>query len=476
MQYLKNMSIALAIGVAGTPCAQATGTTGSEAEQLRAELAATRAAFETRIAELEARLGAIEDAPTREEPVRSEQLDTIESRLQRVEIVANQPPPTSASAFNPQMSVILAGTWANLGENPEDYTLGGFVPAGGEGGPGERGFSLGETELTLSAAIDPLFYGQVSFAVEASDEISAEEALVRTSALPGGLTAQFGRFYSSLAYQNAQHAHAWDFSDIPLVYQAMFGGQYKTEGLQLKWLAPLEQFVELGVEFGNGDQFPGQDDGNGVGAYTLFASTGNDIGASASWKGGIAWLSTQAGNRVYEEPDLAQQDVSNPTRFNGDSTTWNTYVVYKWAPNGNSLERHLTLQGEYFDRHEDGVMLQLNASRGDGRSSYRGDPSGWYLQGVYQFMPRWRVGLRYDSLDSGTLRLRSLDGVLRNTDFPTLATYDPDRTSLMLDYSPTEYSRLRLQYAHDQSAPGATDRQIYLQYLMSLGAHGAHQF
>ena len=135
--------------------------------------------------------------------------------------------------------------------------------------------------------------------------------------------------------------------------------------------------------------------------------------------------------------------------------TWNTYLVYKWAPNGNGQEHHFTLQGEYFDRHEDGVMLQLNTSRGNGRSSYRGDPSGWYLQGVYQFMPRWRVGLRYDSLDSGTLRLRSLDGVLRDADFPTLATYDPDRTTLMLDYSPTEYSRLRLQYAHDQSAPGA---------------------
>lgn len=475
MQYLKQLSIALAIG-ANPLCTQQADAASSEAEQLRAELAATRVAFEARIAAIEARLGAIEAAPATDEPVVTEQLTTIESRLQQVESVANQPPPSSANAFNPQISLILAGTWANLDQNPEDYTLRGFMPAGGEGGPGDRGFSLGETELTLSAAIDPLFYGQATFAVDANDDISAEEALVRTSALPAGFSAQFGRFYSALAYQNSQHAHSWDFSDIPLVYQAMFGGQYKTEGVQLKWLAPLEQFFELGVELGNGDQYPGQDDGNGVGAYTLFASTGDDIGTSASWKGGISWLSTQAANRNYEESDLAQQEVLNPTEFSGDSTTWSTYLVYKWAPDGNSRERHLTLQGEYFDRHEDGTLLQLNASRGDGRSAYRGDPAGWYLQGVYQFMPGWRVGLRYDSLDSGTLRLRSLDGVLRKADFPTLASFDPDRSSVMLDYSPTEFSRLRLQYAHDHSAPGASDQQLYLQYLMSLGAHGAHQF
>ena len=176
---------------------------------------ATRTAFEARITDIEARLRAIEAAPAIDEPVVTEQLATIESRLQQVEIVANQPPQSSASAFNPQMSVILAGTWANLDEDPEDYTLRGFVPAGGEGGPGDRGFSLGETELTLSAAIDPLFYGQVTFAVDASDEISAEEALVRTSALPTGFTAQFGRFYSALAYQNSQHAHSWDFAIFP---------------------------------------------------------------------------------------------------------------------------------------------------------------------------------------------------------------------------------------------------------------------
>ena len=46
----------------------------------------------------------------------------------------------------------------------------------------------------------------------------------------------------------------------------------------------------------------------------------------------------------------------------------------------------------------------------------------------------------------------------------------------MLDYSPSEFSRLRLQLARDRAREGASDNQLFLQYQMSLGAHGAHAF
>lgn len=465
----------LALAVPGAPLAMATP---DEAAALREELASTRAAFEARIAALEQRLAEIESDGPRTDGVRTERLDLIETRLEQVEIEATQTdrPATTPSAFNPQMSLILAGTWSNLSEDPEDYVLQGFIPAGEETGPGERGFNLGESELTLSAAIDPLFYGQATFAVTAEDEIEVEEAFVRTLALPAGLIAQFGRAYSEVGYQNTQHAHAWDFVDTPLVYQSMFGGQYKNDGVQLRWLAPLDTFLELGVEIGNGRSFPGEDEGNGVGAYTLFAATGDDIGLSASWKAGIAWLSADAEDRGYEEPAVDDGDALNPTAFSGDSDTWSSYLVYKWAPDGNSRERNLKLQAEYFERREDGLLTQENASRGAGEMDYRGEHSGWYVQGVYQFMPEWRIGVRYDRLDADDTRLRSLDGVLSAADFPTLDPYDPERTTLMIDYSPTEYSRLRLQYARNENAPGTDGDEIYLQYLMSLGTHGAHQF
>lgn len=39
----------------------------------------------------------------------------------------------------------------------------------------------------------------------------------------------------------------------------------------------------------------------------------------------------------------------------------------------------------------------------------------------------------------------------------------------MADYSWSEFSRVRLQYAHDRSMAGLTDHQWTLQYIMSLG-------
>jgi len=99
--------------------------------------------------------------------------------------------------------------------------------------------------------------------------------------------------------------------------------------------------------------------------------------------------------------------------------------------------------------------------------------SGWYLQGVYQFVPLWRVGYRYDRLNSGTT---SFSAPLNAADFPILAAYNPTKHTVMVDWSPSEFSRIRLQAASDKSRSDAIDHQVFLQYIVSLGAHGAHKF
>ena len=53
---------------------------------------------------------------------------------------------------------------------------------------------------------------------------------------------------------------------------------------------------------------------------------------------------------------------------------------------------------------------------------------------------------------------------------------NPERWSAMLDWTPSEFSRIRAQYNRDESRPGQHDNQWFLQYIMSLGAHGAHEF
>jgi hypothetical protein len=46
----------------------------------------------------------------------------------------------------------------------------------------------------------------------------------------------------------------------------------------------------------------------------------------------------------------------------------------------------------------------------------------------------------------------------------------------MVDYSPSEFSRFRLQYAQAKLLPDVTDHQLFVQYILSLGAHGAHKY
>jgi len=385
---------------------------------------------------------------------------------------------TSASAFNPAISLILNGTYANLSRDPALYRLQGFIPSGGEVGPGKRGFQLGESELSLSAAIDPTFSGHLTASITPDNTVSVEEALFERQGLFNGATLKAGRFLSSIGYLNSQHAHAWDFVDAPLAYQAFFGGPLKTDGLQLRWLAPTERFIELGAELGSGSTFPGSDTGrNGAGVAALMAHLGDDIGDSASWRAGVSWLHHRATDRLYTDSDAAGTEVTNS--FSGKSDTWVLDGIYKWSPGGNGTSQNLKIQGEYFRRNEDGTLSFDTQSQVAGpiADGYRSTQSGWYLQAVYQFMPMWRVGARYDRLSSGSPSIGQLgSSVLTAADFPVLQSHQPSRSTVMLDYSLSEFSRLRLQVAADRSNPDGTDRQLFVQYIMSLGAHGAHAF
>jgi hypothetical protein len=319
---------------------------------------------------------------------------------------------------------------------------------------------LGESELTLAANIDPLFSGLLTFALSGDDTVAVEEAYVQARALANGVNVRAGRFLSSVGYLNNQHAHTWDFVDAPLAYQAFLGGQYKPDGVQAKWLAPTDILVEVGAEAASGASFPGNDrNKNGIGAGALYVHMGDDIGASGSWRAGLSLLHTGAANREFD-------NAGTPAAFSGNSRMLIADAIYKWAPNGNPAQRNFKLQGEYFRRHEDGDL-----ANGDASGSFDSIQSGWYLQGVFQFIPNWRAGVRYDRLSSRTPSIG-----LGAEAFPVLDPYTPSRSSVMLDYSPSEFSRLRLQLARDKSRPGVTDNQVFLQYIMSLGTHAAHAF
>lgn len=385
----------------------------------------------------------------------------------------------SDNALNPAISLILDGKYRNLSKDPDNWHLGGFIPGGEERGPGERGFGIDESELTLSGNIDPNFFGYFTAAVTPDEKVHVEEAHIQNTGWVPGLNIKFGRFFTALGYLNEQHSHGWDFADLPLAHQAFLGGQHADDGIQLRYVAPTDLFLEAGVETGRGTAFPGggrsKNGGNGLGA---FVHLGGDVGVSHSYRAGISLRRSHADAREYEDEDSAGVSVTNA--FTGRSTVWALDLVWKWAPNGDSSQRNFKFQTEYFKFNERGDLrfdTAAASSAGTSTGRYTSDQSGWYAQAIYQFMPRWRAGLRYDRLDSGEVSIAQVrSGTLTAADFPILAPHTPKRVTTMVDFAPSEFSRLRLQFARDQSRFSETDSQVLLQYIMSIGAHGAHKF
>ncbi|MCK9688052.1 hypothetical protein [Scleromatobacter humisilvae] len=373
-----------------------------------------------------------------------------------------------ATAFNPQISLILSGTYAHTSQDPGQARITGFaLPPGAEIGVGSRGFSLAESELALAANIDPWLAGNINLSITGDDTISAEEAFITTTALPNGFVLKAGRFFSGIGYLNSQHSHTWDFVDNPIAYQAMLGTQYADDGVQLHWLAPTDQYMEFGLEAGRGRSFPGDNASRNAAGMTAFTfHTGGDIGDSISWRGGLSFLQTQSNGQtlLFTNAD----DLGAAAGFTGRTRVAIADGVMKWAPNGNATHTYFKLQGEYIQSRRSG---DLSGLPGVGENSLREIQSGGYIQGVYQFMPMWRVGLRTERLDPGHANFGEAGflGLAGNG-------YHPTKNSIMVDFSESEFARFRLQFAQDRTRQGFVDNQFLLQYQTALGAHGAHAY
>ena len=440
--------------------------TDEDLRAIREQIQQLKENYEQRIQQLELRLQQAETDSKKAESSAAEAQATAQQ--------ASRPAASSEGAFNPAISLILQGTYGQLQQDPAIPAT-GFAMSPPNNTGYTKGFSLGESEISIAANIDPQYRGVGTFSLQPNGGISVENGFVQTSVLGNGLNLKFGRFFSGLGYLNEQHSHTWDFVDQPLVYRVLWDNQLADDGVQLKWLAPTDMFVEVGAELGRGLGFPGTDKNqNGSGAEVLFAHLGDDVGIENSWRAGVSLHETKRENSVSNAVDSSGVPNSQLNSFSGDTHTSGLDFIWKYSPNGNIRERYLKVQGEYFRRTESGV-LTYDTAGANTPGNYALTQSGWYLQSVFQFMPTWRTGLRYDRLDPGNA---SIGGSIAVTGKNLLRSdaFNPSRVSWMTDYNPSEFTRLRLQLAHDNSRQGLPDNQLFLQYIMSMGAHGAHQY
>jgi hypothetical protein len=386
------------------------------------------------------------------------QLDAIKAAPPPAVAAAEEPAPVAAAApsggnangFNPAISVILNGSYSSHSLNPDNYARSGF-PVVDEGGPSPRGFSLGESEISLASNIDEKFYGQLTLTAHSEngeDHVGVEEAFVDTTALPDGFNLRLGRFFSNIGYLNSHHAHTDNFFDRPLAYQAFLGSQYGDDGAQLRWLAPTDLYLEVGSEIFRGENFPsGGAEHSGAGVKTLFAHAGGDVGIENSWLAGVSMLKSSA-NKAEDG-------------FSGDSTLYIADATWKWAPQGNFKDGGVTVRSEYFIDNRDGDLV--NPIDGNLPLIWHGARRGAYLESLYRFNRTWDVGYRYDKLWA-------------DRSGPFASDFDPYENSVELSWHNSEFSLLRLQFSRDEPSANTTDNALTLQYQVSLGAHGAHKF
>lgn len=412
---------------------------------------------ESRIKDLEDSLKSNEKAITEQQRVIEElKAEKVQARTENKNGVKSSGGLFGGSALaNPNISLVLNTFFYN--SNLSSSELSGWTIPGhiNEGITTTKGFNLESAELFIFAPVDPYFNLYATMPVT-EDGIELEEAYFITTALPDGFQLKGGKFKSGFGRINGQHPHAWDFADSPLPYRAFIGSEGIIEkGVQLTYLPPLPFYTTLGIEVlqGENEILFGTDAKSGPHAYTAFAKLSFDVADNSTVLLGpsVATGKTKTGT------------VADDMEFAGDSTLYGFEFTCKWNP---SKDRGLILQSEYLLGRQEGDFTDTVASTTE-RLERKQD--GYYVQALYK-IGRWRLGARYDALD-----VIQDDYILSGTaqEFDK----DPRRATAAIEYNPTEFSRIRLQYNHDRASRTAeVNHEVYLQVVLGIGAHSAHPF
>lgn len=421
---------------------------------------------------------------------------------------------SSGSQFNPSISLILDGNYyhdnkkGKAGDYLEEiagisHTVHDEHAHDAHGV--EQGFNLGESELVMSATVDPYFDGKLILAIDGAGTTELEEAWLQTRMLPAGIKIKMGKFLSDIGYLNNQHPHAWDFSDQNLAYSSLLGEHGLGDtGVQLTWLAPTPFYALFGVEALQGkDQarfgalveeeltHETIDEANMLGGFsaqkagprinTIFAKFAPDLGTNNALQWGLSYAQAKQYQQLLDEDETAQS--GDELALNGKQTLIGTDIVYKWDSAGQYGQGDFKVIAEYLQLKKDmNVVASGVGMDTDGDmvldsfplaidSKVTGTQDGYTLQASYGIAPRWQVSLRHDA----TGNTNELNAAGTKTSFK-----DSSRNSIALSFYASEFSRLRVQASQadlaDETGKVEKVNQVFLQYTHSLGQHGAHKF
>lgn len=391
--------------------------------------------------------------------------------------------PFSQSKFVPDISLILDASYNYknlLDDEYKELTTPGFMHHHSEGdlhvhNSFVNGFNFNYGELYISSIVDPYFDLTGIFHLSRHG-FEIEEGYFITRSLPLGLQLKGGKFYSSFGKMNEQHPHVWDFSDNPLIYKSFFGNEGLNEvGLQLNWIAPTAFYLNFGTEIlqGENENSFGTEgfsndiaqvkSSNGPNLINSFIKTSFDFDNLIN----LLNLSFATGkNRIYHQSD----DVSWHALY-GNTNIYALGLTLKYLIDPI---KYISFQSEILYRKISGTKYEKD-SLTILANPYENLQSGMYSHLIYKFSQRWRLGLRLDLLQTNNISVNS-----NKIELPK----NLPRYSAMIDFNPTEFSRIRLQYNYDKTKYKVVNtdydnkiiHQVLLQINLSIGAHGAHNF
>lgn len=385
----------------------------SEADRLKAELEALRLEFSNRIAELEARLKAVEGATAAAAPAPSA------TPLEAAPVAASPapisaPPSSSSKMFNPDIAA-----------------MGDFVGAVGKStGGGEPSLEFHEAEVSLQAVVDPYARADV-FLTFGPDEVGIEEAFITFPTLPAGFLMKVGRMRDAFGKINAAHTHVLPFPDRPLMTQNLVGGE---EGLS-------DSGISVSRLFPNNFAFL---------EATGQVYQGNSEIFRAEKRADLAYVGHLRGYRDLTEStnlDLGGSFAQGHNDAGPEETTrlWGADATFRYRPLRRSIYTHFLARAE---------ATWSQRSELSGPSAF-----GAYGYLEYQFARRWTAGTRFDTAE------RATDPSVKDKG-----------ASFLLTYRPSEFSLVRGQYRHTQFGDGVKSNEFLFQFLFAIGAHSAHPF
>lgn len=345
-----------------------------------------------------------------------------------------------ASSSTPTQAAVLGGAGGSAAKalNPDISAIGDFIAVAGHN-PVQPTPSLQmhESELGFQAIIDP--YARGDFFLSFGEQgVTLEEGYITLTALPANFVVRVGKMRSAFGKVNTMHNHVLPWVDRPLVTNNLVGGEDGIDdaGVSVQRILPAPKGIFLEA---TGQLFRG-DSGNLQ--SPVFTSTNKDD------------VSTVEHLRAYKDLSESTNIDLGASYARGHNDLGSNFLTHlygidatlRWKPLRRSIYHSFVARSEF-------IWSQRQQLPTEQRSF------GFYTSGDYQLGRRWFLGGRFD-----------------RSSRPQFSNLTDEGGSAVLTYWPSEFSQVRGQYRFMHYAGNIDTHELLMQFMFSLGAHGAHPF